>query len=66
MIYTNGNMYAYKNSLFIGSLLNNPILPNVIRNNMYLGKSGWPSDLYLDGVIDEFAMFSRVLSVIEI
>lgn len=62
---TTGSFTIYVNAIF-NQTINNSIYPdNTIRNYNYLGKSNW-NDPYLNGAIDDFRMYNRVLSVTEI
>ncbi|MCY4045266.1 MAG: VCBS domain-containing protein [Cellvibrionales bacterium] len=38
----------------------------MIRNNHYIGQSNWTPDDHLDGTLDDFALYDRVLSSTEV
>jgi hypothetical protein len=56
----------YVNSQLITTLKNAPYPNSVDRPYSYLGRSNWNNDPYLNGAIDDFRMYNRILSTNEI
>jgi len=56
----------YVNSELIKTIDNAPYPNSIDRPYSYLGRSNWNSDPYLNGSIDDFRMYNRVLSTSEI
>jgi hypothetical protein len=66
IINPDGAYVIYVNGIFYKNIGIVRYPDNVVRNNNYLGKSNWNQDVYLNGAIDDFRMYNRVLSAIEI
>ena len=65
-IDVSGNWLVYLNGALVCTF-NSIVYPPVMsRAYNYLGKSGWASDPYLNGAIDEFYMFYSVLSASQV
>jgi hypothetical protein len=56
----------YVNSELIKTIDNAPYPNSIDRPYSYLGRSNWNGDPYLNGSIDDFRMYNRVLSTSEI
>ena len=62
---TNGILYVNGASVVSNGITVNPSnLGNTLNN--YIGRSQWPSDPYLDGIFDEFRIYTVALSAAEI
>jgi uncharacterized protein YneF (UPF0154 family) len=57
-VFLDGKLHRTLNDQFYPS--------NIIRKNNYLGKSNWPNDPYFNGIISDFRVYNRILSVDEI
>ena len=60
------NIKIYKNNILIDSQFINHLPEKVFRNKQYFGKSNWQIDDYLEGKLDDIAMYNRALSQEEI
>ena len=64
-IADDGTISIYKNGELAGEAAG--IVPTEkVRSNNYIGKSNWSQNGYLDGAIDEFAVYSKALSAAEV
>jgi hypothetical protein len=66
IINPDGSYVTYVNGIFYQNIGVVRYPDNVVRNKNYLGKSNWNSDPYLNGAIDDFRMYNRVLLATEI
>jgi hypothetical protein len=66
IINPSGLLVIYVNGVFIQNITNTIYPINITRNNNYLGKSNWSGNPYLNGAIDDFRMYNRILSANEI
>ncbi|WP_422491704.1 VCBS domain-containing protein, partial [Endozoicomonas sp. ALE010] len=62
---SSGLMSVYKNGELAGT--HQGVVPSVmVRTNNYVGKSNWDSNGYLDGAIDDLAIFNEALDASQI
>ena len=66
VIQANGNMQLYLNASLSASNESTTPLTTLTRTKQYIGKSNWSTDGYLDGMVDEFRIYSRALSAEEV
>ena len=62
---SDGSVNIYKNGDLVRSETITP-LTETVRTNNYIGKSNWSNDGYLDGAIDEFAVYDDALTASEV
>ncbi|MET4696342.1 retention module-containing protein [Endozoicomonas lisbonensis] len=62
---SDGTVSIYKNGELVRSE-SHSLPTETVRNHNYIGKSNWSSDGYMDGAIDEFAVFSDTLTASEV
>nr|WP_246506578.1 Ig-like domain-containing protein [Kistimonas asteriae] len=62
---SSGMMTVYKNGVEAGTLQGG-VPPEKIRANNFIGKSNWSSDGYMDGAVDDFAVFNEALDATQI
>lgn len=64
-VSSDGTMSIYKNGELAGQAAG--VVPNtMVRDNNYIGKSNWSANGYLDGSVDELAIYNKELSAAEV
>ncbi|GAA4652839.1 VCBS domain-containing protein [Kistimonas scapharcae] len=62
---SSGMMTVYKNGVEAGTL-QGVVPPEKVRTNNFIGKSNWSNDGYMDGAVDDFAVFNEALDATQI
>ncbi|WP_211825544.1 tandem-95 repeat protein [Kistimonas asteriae] len=62
---SSGLMTVYKDGVEAGTLQGG-VPPEKVRTNNFIGKSNWSQDGYMDGAVDDFAVFNEALDASQI
>jgi prepilin-type N-terminal cleavage/methylation domain-containing protein len=66
VVNSSGVTTVYKNGDKVSNAINSAVIRNVLRQNVYIGRSNWGTDSYFNGSIYSFRIYNRVLTTDEL